>query len=95
MEGAAIYKASPEALEDSPKAKHGGNDLEKIVVRLDKDDAYSSWPRRGVVQFDNVWMKYSPLAPFALKGVSFTLNHQDKVRRLGMFSFPSPPLGSG
>eukprot|EP00798_Chlamydomonas_sp_ICE-L_P026578 gene26578-18344_t len=83
VEGAAMYKASPDALEGS---KATPAHLGKIVVRLNSDDSDGSdscWPRRGVVQFDNVWMKYSELAPFALKGVSFTLNHQDKVGVVG------------
>ena len=77
-----MYNASTEAIEGRGKRAHLG----KIVVRLNSDNSDGSdscWPRRGVVQFENVWMKYSELAPFALKGVSFTLNHQDKVRRCG------------
>eukprot|EP00798_Chlamydomonas_sp_ICE-L_P021717 gene21717-28737_t len=82
VEGAAMYNASTEAIEGRGKRAHLG----KIVVRLNSDNSDGSdscWPRRGVVQFENVWMKYSELAPFALKGVSFTLNHQDKVGVVG------------
>jgi len=39
----------------------------------------AAWPRTGVVEFKNVWMKYNPTAPFALKGVSFRMEHGEKV----------------
>jgi ABC-type multidrug transport system fused ATPase/permease subunit len=43
----------------------------------------TGWPRSGVITFDNVWMKYGPSCPYALKGVSFTLGHSDKVGVVG------------
>ena len=43
----------------------------------------ATWPSCGTDTFENVWMKYGPTAPFALKGVSFTLSHQDKVGVVG------------
>ena len=45
--------------------------------------APANWPSRGTVVFDNVWMKYSPTAHFALKGVTFSLSHSDKVGVVG------------
>jgi len=41
------------------------------------------WPRTGVVEFCDVWMRYFPTAPFALKGVSFRLEHGEKVGVVG------------
>ena len=35
--------------------------------------------KNGTIEFSNVWMKYAPTAPFALKGVSFRLEHGEKV----------------
>jgi ATP-binding cassette, subfamily C (CFTR/MRP), member 1 len=40
----------------------------------------ASWPKTGVIQLENVWMKYAPTAPYALKGVTFKINHGEKVR---------------
>ncbi len=59
-----------------------GSDMKAISTSSgpkDKDGAPVNWPSRGTVVFDNVWMKYNPSAPFALKGVTFSLNHFDKV----------------
>ncbi len=37
----------------------------------------------GVVVFDNVWMKYAPKAPYALKEVSFAIQAAEKVGVVG------------
>ena len=42
-----------------------------------------NWPARGTLNFDNVWMKYAPSAPFALKGVTFSLGHGEKAGVVG------------
>jgi len=72
VEGKALLPES-----DGKDGKEG-----RIVIHVDTQQQ-GTWPRRGVVQFENVWMKYSPTANFALKGVSFLLNHQDKVGVVG------------
>lgn len=38
-----------------------------------------AWPASGTVQFVGVWMKYAPTAPYALRGVSFSIAHSEKV----------------
>jgi ABC-type multidrug transport system fused ATPase/permease subunit len=43
----------------------------------------ANWPARGIINFDNVWMKYAPTAPFALKGVTFSLGHGEKAGVVG------------
>ncbi|KAG1658983.1 hypothetical protein FOA52_008685 [Chlamydomonas sp. UWO 241] len=62
----------------SPAENKGGK-----ASNLDADGAPENWPSRGTVVFDNVWMRYSSTAPFALKGVSFSLQHQEKVGIVG------------
>jgi len=61
-----------EALYASDNGHQGGKDVGggKMVVAVDAggDGAPAGWPRRGTVEFDNVWMKYLPSAPYALKG---------------------------
>jgi ATP-binding cassette subfamily C (CFTR/MRP) protein 1 len=37
----------------------------------------------GVVVYDNVWMKYAPEAPYALKEVSFAIQAGEKVGVVG------------
>lgn len=38
-----------------------------------------AWPTSGTVQFVEAWMKYAPAAPYALRGVSFSIAHSEKV----------------
>jgi len=66
QEGEALYTSTEQ--HDS----HGkdGKDAGKMIVSVQAGDggAPAGWPRQGTIQFDNVWMKYLPSAPFALKG---------------------------
>jgi hypothetical protein len=67
QEGEALYSAEtgPAGSNKDPK------DAGKMIVAVDgaiNGAAPSGWPRRGTVEFDNVWMKYLPSAPYALKG---------------------------
>ncbi|KAJ9527211.1 hypothetical protein QJQ45_025467 [Haematococcus lacustris] len=86
VEGAAKADSA-----SSGEAGNGGKPDLSIVVTADKgkagtldaDGAPINWPSRGTVVFDNVWMKYAPSAPFALKGVTFSLAHHDKVGVVG------------
>jgi hypothetical protein len=68
-----------EALYTSDNANGGGKDTKdagRMVVSVDAcgdGGARAGWPRLGTVEFDNVWMKYLPSAPYALKGKSLLL----------------------
>ncbi len=66
QEGDALYTA------DNSGSGNGGKDVDggKMIVSVQAggDGAPAGWPRRGTVEFDNVWMKYLPSAPYALKG---------------------------
>uniref|UniRef100_A0A383WNY2 Uncharacterized protein n=1 Tax=Tetradesmus obliquus TaxID=3088 RepID=A0A383WNY2_TETOB len=74
QEGDALYTA------DGSGDKKDG----KMIVAAGSDGgAPAGWPRRGTIEFDNVWMKYLPSAPYALKGVSFRLNHAEKAGVVG------------
>lgn len=43
------------------------------------DSTGGQWPTSGTVRFDGAWMKYAPTAPYALRGVSFSIAHSEKV----------------
>ncbi|KAG1674667.1 hypothetical protein FOA52_007191 [Chlamydomonas sp. UWO 241] len=91
IEGAANPKAiSGGPYDPSDDPGKDGADMTVVISHtgpkggnLDAHGAPENWPSRGSVVFDNVWMRYSPTAPFALKGVSFTLQPQDKVGIVG------------
>jgi ABC-type multidrug transport system fused ATPase/permease subunit len=59
QEGDALYTA------DHSKDAADGT---KTIVAVGEGGAPEGWPRRGTIEFDNVWMKYLPSAPYALKG---------------------------
>jgi hypothetical protein len=72
QEGDALYTA------DHGSNASGGKDAEggKMVVSVDAGSdggAPAGWPRQGTIEFQNVWMKYLPSAPYALKGESLLL----------------------
>jgi ABC-type multidrug transport system fused ATPase/permease subunit len=82
QEGDALYTA------DHGSNASGGKDAEggKMVVSVDAGSdggAPAGWPRQGTIEFQNVWMKYLPSAPYALKGVTFRLNHSEKAGVVG------------
>uniref|UniRef100_A0A383VW30 Uncharacterized protein n=1 Tax=Tetradesmus obliquus TaxID=3088 RepID=A0A383VW30_TETOB len=72
QEGEALYTA---------EHKDGADG--KTVVAVGEGGAPEGWPRRGTIEFENVWMKYLPSAPYALKGVTFRLNHAEKAGVVG------------
>ncbi len=41
------------------------------------------WPHDGLIEYDNVWMRYRPELDPVLKGVSFRINPGDKVGIVG------------
>jgi hypothetical protein len=51
----------------------GGNKLVLAIDAQGDGGAPPGWPSRGTVEFDNVWMKYLPSAPYALKGELWVL----------------------
>jgi hypothetical protein len=66
QEGDALYTAD-HSTNGSGKDIEGG----KMVVAVDAGSdggAPAGWPRQGTIEFQNVWMKYLPSAPYALKG---------------------------
>jgi hypothetical protein len=70
QEGDALYNADNSG---SGAASKDTKDAGRMVVAVDAQGdggARAGWPRRGTVEFDNVWMKYLPSAPYALKGES-------------------------
>jgi hypothetical protein len=67
QEGDALYNSENGGSGATGKDVAGG----KMLVAVDaqgEGGAPAGWPRRGTVEFDNVWMKYLPSAPYALKG---------------------------
>jgi ABC-type multidrug transport system fused ATPase/permease subunit len=81
VEGAALTKAAPSG--DMQVVVSSGDKSGKKGGATHDDGVPANWPSRGTVVFDNVWMRYSPTAPFALKGVTFSLSHSDKVGGAG------------
>jgi hypothetical protein len=69
QEGDALYTAVHSTATDDKDSKDG-----KMVVSVVAGDggAPAGWPRQGTIEFQNVWMKYLPSAPYALKGESTT-----------------------
>lgn len=39
----------------------------------------TTWPKKGQIEFRDVWMKYRPHTPEVLKGVSFLINGGQRV----------------
>jgi hypothetical protein len=69
QEGEALFAADGTAPGGAGgnKPSHDG----KMILSIDatgNGGAPAGWPRRGTIEFDNVWMKYLPSAPYALKG---------------------------
>lgn len=67
QEGEALYDANTQS---GPGAEKNAG---KVVVSVNANSrgdggAPANWPSRGTIEFENVWMKYLPSAPYALKG---------------------------
>ncbi|GLC60118.1 hypothetical protein PLESTB_001575900 [Pleodorina starrii] len=54
----------------------------KVQVVVD-DAALSRWPATGNIRFEDVWMQYRLDAPWALKGVTFSIADGEKVGAVG------------
>jgi ATP-binding cassette subfamily C (CFTR/MRP) protein 1 len=66
QEGEALYNA--DASLDGKKDVEAGGKMMVAVNAAGDGGAPAGWPRRGTIEFENVWMKYLPSAPYALKG---------------------------
>lgn len=94
QEGAALIAGATDAPGGNGKGgaslgPPGREDSAKRLTLSGKRSSFTSkgppskWPSQGVVKFDNVWMKYAPKAPYALREVSFTIQGAEKVGVVG------------
>lgn len=56
---------------------------EKSMVTSPEHGVDSSWPRKGVLEFSGVKMRYRPELPLALNGLTFTLDHGQRCAVVG------------
>jgi hypothetical protein len=68
QEGDALYAADHSGSGNTGKDTKDAGKMVVSVTAGGDGGAPAGWPRRGTVEFDNVWMKYLPSAPYALKG---------------------------
>lgn len=66
-----------------PYGKKGDRLLSLPVPMVENKQITSSWPSRGQISFEGVVMKYAPHLPPALKGVTFSVQPQEKVGVVG------------
>ncbi len=66
----------------------GIDDLAIVNANGQADNAPKGWPRTGKIVFEGVVMKYAPHLPPALRGVSFDIKPQDKVRCICWHALP-------
>lgn len=50
---------------------------------IEKTKPSPDWPTRGKIVFKDVKMRYRPGLPLALKGLTFEIEHQEKVGIVG------------
>jgi hypothetical protein len=67
QEGDALYTADHSGGHDGKDTKDAGKMVVSVTAGGD-GGAPAGWPRTGTIEFQNVWMKYLPSAPYALKG---------------------------
>jgi ATP-binding cassette, subfamily C (CFTR/MRP), member 1 len=83
QEGGRLY--DPRKNNSVNRSDESFTDAEKAAYKSKKGakskevQVAASWPKTGVIQLENVWMKYAPTAPYALKGVTFKINHSEKA----------------
>jgi hypothetical protein len=68
QEGDALYTADNSGAGNGKDTKDAGKMIVSVTAGGADGGAPAGWPRQGTVEFDNVWMKYLPSAPYALKG---------------------------
>ena len=56
---------------------------EMSMVTSPEHGVDSSWPRKGVLEFSGVKMRYRPELPLALNGLTFTLEHGQRCAVVG------------
>ena len=56
---------------------------EKSMITSEENKVDDSWPRKGLLTFDNVSLRYRPGLPLALDGLSFTLQHGQRAAVVG------------
>eukprot|EP00957_Ditylum_brightwellii_P174009 13248620-Ditylum_brightwellii.AAC.1 len=56
---------------------------EKSMVTSEENAVDSSWPRKGLLEFNDVAMRYRPNLPLALDGLTFTLQHGQRCAVVG------------
>lgn len=50
---------------------------------IEKTKPSPDWPTRGKITFKDVKMRYRPGLPLALKGLTFEIEHQEKIGIVG------------
>lgn len=50
---------------------------------IDKTRPSPDWPTRGHIAFKDVNMRYRPSLPLVLKGLTFEIEHQEKIGIVG------------
>jgi len=56
---------------------------EKSMVTSEENEVDLSWPRKGLLEFNDVAMRYRPDLPLALDGLTFTLHHGQRCAVVG------------
>jgi len=56
---------------------------EKKMVTSEENKVDESWPRKGVLEFDNVALRYRPGLPLSLDGLSFKVQHGQRCAVVG------------
>ena len=56
---------------------------EKSMVTSPQHEVDSSWPQKGILEFNSVKMRYRPELPLALTGLTFTLEHGQRCAIVG------------
>ena len=56
---------------------------EKSMVTSEDNKVDDLWPRQGLLEFDNVSLRYRPGLPLSLDGLSFTLHHGQRCAVVG------------
>ncbi|XP_044750660.1 probable multidrug resistance-associated protein lethal(2)03659 isoform X2 [Coccinella septempunctata] len=57
-------------------------EVEKEPI-LNKSESPETWPKNGEIEFRNVFLKYSPSAPYVLKNLNFTVHPMEKIGIVG------------